>query len=200
MITLTVQDGYGVFASTTATVSVPDKHSIAGTIFNSNGTTPFAGAKVYLQQGGISKAVATTLSDGAYSFANLNPGTYQVLVYKFSESFDGDAAAGVQNPINVTVGPDAAGKNFSRVAFSVTVNTSGLDGVTVYLSQGGVTKASGSTVGGTKVFTEVKPGNYQVSAYMTGYDFDGDTVAAGNQSTVNVTVGPNQTVTFSHTP
>lgn len=86
--------------------------------------------------------------------------------------------------------------------FSITANTSpALSGVTMYLKQGTTTKATGTTgAGGNYIFTSVGSGTYTVTAYRSGYVFDGDAGTAGNQNPVTVTVGPNQTVTFTHTP
>ncbi len=71
---------------------------------------------VYLGQSGVTKAYMTTGAGGSYSFANVNSGSYQVQAYKYGMTFDGDpVASGVQNPINVTVGPDAVNRNFTRI-------------------------------------------------------------------------------------
>jgi PKD repeat protein len=205
-IFLTARDAGGLFSTTTAQVIVPTKYSISGTILESNGTTPISGATVTLKLNGATKATMTTLANGNYSFGNLNLGTYQVLVYRSGMIFDGDpVAAGEQNPITVEVtSASVPGKNFLRAAFTVTVSTSpALAGVTVYLKQGGATKATATTLaGGTVTFSNVNSGAYQVQALKSGYLFDGDAGTAGNQNPVNVTgtTGSTQPVTFTHTP
>ena len=85
--------------------------------------------------------------------------------------------------------------------FSITVNLSPalLSNATFILKQNGVTKATGA--GTTSyVFPNLNPGTFQVQMSKSGYTFDGDAVTAGNQNPVTTTVGPNQTVTFTHTP
>jgi hypothetical protein len=54
---------------------------------------------------GMTKAAATTGAAGTYSFGNLNPGTYQVGVYKYGYKFI--------TPVNSTVGLDQT-VNFTR--------------------------------------------------------------------------------------
>jgi hypothetical protein len=190
----------------TAPVPVPvNKYTISGTVFQQDGTTGFAGAKVYLKWNGITKALQETV-DGTYSFADLTPGDYKVQVYKTGMVFDGDSVtAGVQNPIDVALtSADVPAKNFKRVATTITVNTSpALSLATIYLKQNGVVKANAKTdVAGAAVFTVV-PGTYQVQASKTGYSFDGDAVAAGNQNPVTVpalVVNVDVPVSFTHTP
>lgn len=67
------------------------------------------------------------------------------------------------------------------------------------LKKNGTTKATGTGTA-SFVFSNLKPGTYQVKISKSGYIFDGDDVTAGNQNPVPVTVGPKQTVTFTHTP
>jgi hypothetical protein len=85
--------------------------------------------------------------------------------------------------------------------FSITVNlTPALSSnATFILKQGGMTKAAGTgTV--SYVFSNLNPGTFQVQMSKSGYTFDGDAATGGNQNPVTVTVGPDQTVTFTHTP
>ena len=85
---------------------------------------------------------------------------------------------------------------------TITVNTSpALSGVNLYLKLNGITKALGTTgIGGTYTFPNLNPGTYTVTASKSGYTFDGDPGAGGGQNPVTVIVGPNKTVTFTHTP
>ncbi|MBI5099721.1 MAG: hypothetical protein HZB30_10845 [Nitrospirae bacterium] len=85
--------------------------------------------------------------------------------------------------------------------FSITVNLSPAlsSNATFILKQSGVTKATGAGTS-SYVFSNLNPGTYQVQMYKSGYTFDGDPVTAGSQNPVPATVGPNQTLTFTHTP
>jgi PKD repeat protein len=85
--------------------------------------------------------------------------------------------------------------------FSITVNLSLplTTSATFILKQNGITKATGT--GTTSyTFSNRNSGTYQVQMTKSGYTFDGDPVTTGNQNPVTVTIGPNQTVTFTHTP
>ena len=205
-ITLTVIDAGGLTSSQVATVSVPTKYSISGRITESDGSTAIS-ASVYLKLNGITKATKTSSAvDGSYSFDSLNPGNYEVQVYKYGMVFDGNpVTAGEQNPMPVQVGPSKT-QNFTRATFTVTVNTTPpLSGVTVYLKQNGSSKGTATTTGtGTVTFTNVNPGTgYTVQAVKSGKTFDGDgTPGAPNTNPVSVPgiAGTTPTVNFTYTP
>jgi len=100
-IAYNVQDAGGLYNSKTITVTVPQKVSI--TVNLSPALT--SSATFILKQSGTTKATGT--GTASYVFSNLNPGTYQVQIYKSGYTFDGDAGTtGSQNPATVTVGPD----------------------------------------------------------------------------------------------
>jgi len=206
-ITLTAADAGGLYNSAFASSgAVPQKLAISGTVLDAN-LTPLSGAMVVAKLNGATKASMTTGADGLYSFANLNPNTtYQVLVYKYGMTFDGDAAAGAQNPITVPLASTSVtGKDFTRVGFTIQVNTSpALSGVTIYLKQSGATKATSTTDALGSATFNVNAGTYQVQAVRSGYVFDGDgTPGLPNTNPVSgVTgaVGTTATVTFTHTP
>ncbi len=85
--------------------------------------------------------------------------------------------------------------------FSITAGTFPvLDGVTMILKYNGATKATCSTSGGSCTFQNMLPGTYTVQAYRSGYVFDGDPAAAGNQNPVTAIVGPDRSIIFTHTP
>jgi predicted CXXCH cytochrome family protein len=67
------------------------------------------------------------------------------------------------------------------------------------LKKKGITKAKGKGTA-SHTFLKLKPGTYQIQIYKSGYTFDGDAVTEGNQNPVTVTVGSDQTVTFTHNP
>ncbi|MBI5098237.1 MAG: hypothetical protein HZB30_03225 [Nitrospirae bacterium] len=87
------------------------------------------------------------------------------------------------------------------VKFSITANISPAlqSDAKFILKKNGVTKATGTGTA-SFVFSNLKPGAYQVKMSKSGYIFDGDDITAGSQNPVTVTVGPKQTVTFTHTP
>ena len=100
-IAYTVHDTSGAYNSKTTTVTVPQKVSVTAKL--SPALT--SSASFILKQNGITKATGT--GTASYVFSNLNPGTYQVQIYKKGYKFDGNAGtAGSQNPVTVTVGPD----------------------------------------------------------------------------------------------
>jgi predicted CXXCH cytochrome family protein len=67
------------------------------------------------------------------------------------------------------------------------------------LKKKGVTKAKGTGTA-SYTFSNQKAGIYQIQISKSGYTFDGDNVTEGNQNPVTVTVGSDQTLTFTHTP
>ena len=84
---------------------------------------------------------------------------------------------------------------------SITVNLSPAlsSNATFILKLNGVTKATGTGTA-SYTFSNWNPGTYQVQMSKSGYTFDGDPVTAGNQNPVTVIIGPDKTVTFTHTP
>jgi len=194
-ITLTATDSEGLFNSATTPVTVPEKYTVSGTIFDSDGATPLSGALVVLKQGGLTKGSYTTAANGVYTFANVSYGIYDIQVTKSGMVFDGDPAAGYQNPVTVNVTANLT-RNFTRLApVKVTVTvTPALSGVAVFLKQGVSTKYSGVTnAAGQVVFNSVLPATYNVQLSKSSYAFDGDPVAPGNQNPYAVTVGPADT-------
>jgi predicted CXXCH cytochrome family protein len=108
---------------------------------------------------------------------------------------------------------DAGGLYDSKAAsvvvptkYSITVNISPLittsNYATFVLKLNGSTKAYCNTSACTApyVFSNWIPNTYTVTVTKSGYTFDCDPVTIGNQSTVPVTIGPNATITCTHTP
>ena len=141
-------------------------------------------------------AVTITWGDGSNSSIGNAGGT-------LSHTY---ASGGTFNIVYTVV--DAGGL-YSSVLTSVTVPIK--NSITVNLSPAlsssamfilklnGATKATGSATA-TYTFSNLNAGTYQVQMYKSGYTFDGDPVTSGSQNPVNVTVGPDQIVTFTHTP
>jgi YD repeat-containing protein len=65
-------------ATSTVNVALSQPGSVSGTITQSNGATPIAGAAVTLYVGPAIKGVTSTNGSGAYSIASLAPGAYTV--------------------------------------------------------------------------------------------------------------------------
>jgi hypothetical protein len=75
---------------------------ISGTVFQSNGSTPVAGANVVVKQGRVRVARVQTAVDGTFTADSLRPGTYKIKVRKSGFTFAIPAATR-------TVGPDSTG-------------------------------------------------------------------------------------------
>jgi hypothetical protein len=100
----TATDAARLSASETRTLAVPQKFGLSGTVSHAAG--PFPGVLMILKYNGNTKATKTTAADGTYSFTNVLPGAYVVQPYKSGYTFTPATAT-------VTVGPDAAGVDFT---------------------------------------------------------------------------------------
>ncbi len=171
----------------------PPTGSIAGRVMiESQGAD---GVSVTLSSG----ATATTAGGGSYRFDNIEPGTYTVSIAGFSAEASFDATS-----MSVTVGTTGgvATANFSgtyirtaSVRGSVTVEGTGLAGVTVSLSGMADNQATTSATGEYS-FTGLRAGRYSVQ--ISG--FDADEVAFSSVSgTAEVGVGDTKVVSFDGT-
>ncbi len=153
------------------------------------------GVSVTLSSG----AAATTAGGGSYRFDNIEPGTYTVSIAGFPAEASFDATS-----MSVTVGTTGgtATANFSgtyirtaSVRGSVTVEGTGLAGVTVSLSGMADNQATTSATGEYS-FTGLRAGRYSVQ--ISG--FDADEVAFSSVSaTAEVGVGDTKVVSFDGT-
>ncbi|KAI2514176.1 protein of unknown function DUF11 [Fragilaria crotonensis] len=169
--------------------------SISGTVKDDEGK-PLAGVEIELQKpDGTVVATTTTGTNGAYTFPDVEPGSY-VLVEKnpagypgdvsdYDTTPDGDAGEGVvnaDNKIPVTLEPaeDDNGNNF------VDSNNGLISGTST------VTDSSGFYV-----FTEVEPGTYDIKETnpsgfplnVSDYDASDDGDAADSDRTVDDLIG-----------
>ncbi len=171
----------------------PPTGSIAGQVMiESQGAD---GVSVTLSSG----ATATTAGGGSYRFDNIEPGTYTVSIAGFPAEASFDATS-----MSVTVGTTGgtATANFSgtyirtaSVRGSVTVEGTGLAGVTVSLSGMADNQATTSATGEYS-FTGLRAGRYSVQ--ISG--FDADEVAFSSISgTAEVGVGDTKVVSFDGT-
>ena len=156
LVQCTVSDRKGGVAtdSVIITVGTPTNYRISGTV--TLGGQPVLGARV-----SVSSSVMTfTDSDGTYNLVGLAAGSYTVSAAKF----DHVMTAGFTNP--VTVGPNAAGKDFTAtqttysIGGTVTSGGTGVLGVTV--SDG--TRTATTDSAGNFTLTGVPSGSYTLTA------------------------------------
>ena len=141
----------------------------------------------------------TDMSTGGYAFTGLRAGTYTVEISGFPEDVAFDEVS-----MTVEVGVGDVGKaNFegayirtAAVEGRVIIEGEGLAGVMVTLVGGpgndSYTKTTGAN--GEYAFTELRPGDYQVS--ISGYDPE-DYEFASNSHDVSVDLEETETVTFT---
>jgi len=153
-------------------------------LFNISGSVTENGvglSGVTLTAGALS---ATTGPDGSYAFKGLPAGTFVISPSRAGYVFGTPARP-------VTVGPDAAGIDFSAtqvftISGKVTENGTGVAGVTVTAG----TQSTATGPDGTFAFSGLAAGTYPVSVSRAGFVFD--------TPVRNVTVGPDaQGVSFT---
>jgi hypothetical protein len=155
------------FTSLTIGPSVTGTDFAATAIFTISGKVGVAGATV--TAGG---QTITSDAKGAYSFTGLLAGPYTVTPSKAEFSFTPASLA-------VTVGPNAANKNFKAAVVTYTISgNAGSDKVT--LKAGGKSATSSAT--GAYTITGVTAGTYLVSPSKTGFRF--------SPADISVAVGP----------
>jgi hypothetical protein len=187
--TYTIKDtaaANGMYDTKFFTVAVPNtsNQQITGTVSGYAGFDA-SNTNIYLKQNGITKQIASTTSDGLFTF-NTAPGSYTVQAYKYGVTFtEGNVQAATVTAGNNTTLTFTAG----QTKFSLSVDTTpAVAGAVVIVKLNGVTKAiqqtdGAGTVSWTNLFTA---GTYSVSIYKNG----------AIDSSQDVTVGPNGTVHF----
>jgi len=122
----------------------------------------------------------TTNSSGNYSFTNLNPGTYQVVVsdpsgYSLEGTTSSTFTTTISSPGPNTVANEGVYQNAS-LGGTVSVGTSGLSGVSVELTDlsGDVLSSTTTASNGTYSFSTIAAGSYGLlMTAPSGYVFDG---------------------------
>jgi hypothetical protein len=156
-------------------------YSISGTV--TLGSSPLAGVTITLS--GAAKGSTTTGSDGSYSFANLQKGSYSVTPSKTGYTF---------SPPNstVTLNKNVSGLKFTAtvlptysISGTVTAGGAPVAGVTVTLS-GAATGTLTTGTNGTFSFGGLLKGSYTLTPSKAGYTFSKKTVAISNQSVTNL--------------
>jgi len=102
IVQMIVKDAGGLKSQINKQVTVPVKYSVSGSVMRLDGTTPVAGASIRLKNGaGAVVKMAVTNALGAYTLADVAPGSYTVQAVKSGLSFSSTPAAVVTNA-NVT--------------------------------------------------------------------------------------------------
>jgi hypothetical protein len=178
-VTITAKDsGVGGINITTAkaTINVTlAPVSASGLVTTSTGT-PLSGVSLSLQTGGVTKKMATSLTNGTYSFPNVAPGNYTVTATKSGYTFASPAASvSVSGSGDVTITTIAANSPAAAVNVTGLVTSStgtALSGVSMSLKLGGVTKYLAVTnASGIYTFGNVANGTYTITATKGGYTF-----------------------------
>ncbi len=99
--------GYGkLLATEKFTATVPQKFTVSGTVSNRYGVA-LAGVTLSLRKNGFPVAAAKSAAgNGSFNFANVKPGTYTIMAYKFGYRFTWPVAAKVSvidTPVTVNI-------------------------------------------------------------------------------------------------
>ena len=176
---------WGHIAQTTVTGSISGRVLIEG--------SGASGVRVALSNG----SSATTSTGGSYSFLSIPNGSYTVSISSLPSdatcpTTSRSATVSASNP-QVTVDFDCEFVRTASILGSVTVEGTGLSGVTVGL--GGTASASTSTDSdGQFAFTSLRAGSYTLS--LSGFDASRYTFAPTFQS-VTLSVGETAFIDFS---
>ena len=154
--------------------------AISGQVTNASTGAALAGATVSFSGG------STTMdSNGAYSFSNVAPGTYNVTASQTgfsSQTASVTVNSGATATLNFQLSPAAGPGTISGRVSNITTGGA-VSGATVSFSGGSTTANSN----GNYTFTNVAPGTYNVTATHSGYFAvtNSVTVASGTTATLN---------------
>jgi hypothetical protein len=97
--------GHVSSSSPNVTLPVPVKYAVSGKVTKADLVTPISAALVSLKQGGGTKYIASTATDGTFSITGVVPGSYTVSVSKSGYTFTVTPTINVINAniTNVTV-------------------------------------------------------------------------------------------------
>ncbi|MCL5023928.1 MAG: choice-of-anchor D domain-containing protein [Nitrospirae bacterium] len=204
-VILTVADVFGLSGNvmmlvTPTPVNLPPTASNAG-LSISNYTVSFtdtsSDAPGNNPAGFLGGAVSVNWNDGAISTGDVGA--------IFSHTYANASTYTIVHTVTNAAG--LTGSETQKVTvprkFSITVTTTpAITGASLYVKTlaGSTVQYCTTTSSGSCTFGNLLPNTYKVQAYKSGYTFDGDPITSGNQNPVNTTVGPDQTVTFTHTP
>ena len=171
------------------TVAVPG--TVAGAVTQLTGGAAISGATVQALFAGVTKGTATTASNGTYSIASLDPGTYEVWT----------SATGFSNDVRQNIAVTSSATTTVNVAMSapgsISETITQSDGVTP-IAGAAVTMFSGSTEKGTTntsgsggySITGLPTGSYTVRAANVGYRTkeQATTIAENSNASVNLSL------------
>jgi hypothetical protein len=174
-IHLRATDTGDLYSEATDSVS-PAAFSVSGQVLLYAGASATLDDSVLitLKRGSTTVANTYTNTSGAYSFANVKPGTYDVTAYKSGVVFVSSTISGV------SVGPSSTGNNFQiqKNKFKITSTALGsgvapIAGVTITVKKGTTTMAQGLTnaSGIYATGTTLPAGTYTVTASKYGRVF-----------------------------
>jgi protocatechuate 3,4-dioxygenase beta subunit len=205
----TANFGYVVTAAASGTAYTDAN---ANGVFNPGTDTPLAGVTITLTGPGGTRT-ATTDANGAYSFANLLPGSYsaaapatvggQPLVTPSPVALTlgagqmGGASFGYRKPAvdpPTTIGGTVYTDIKRNHRFNPGIDTP-LAGVTVTLTGPGGTRTAVTGADGTYLFAHLEPGRYRVSAPRT---VNGEPLVTDSPVTVNLLYGQQRIVNFGY--
>ncbi len=152
---------------------------------------------VTVRLSGMSEAEATTDASGQYGFTGLRAGRYSVEISGFDAdevgfpNTSGSADLGVGDTEVVSF--DGTYLRTAGIRGQVSVEGSGLAGVTVSLSGEGDDRTTTTDAGGQYAFAKLRAGDYSVA--VSGYDVDAIGFDATSQS-VTVALGETANVRF----
>ncbi len=174
--------------------------SISGTV--SNGSTGINGTTVQALQSNVVKASSTTNSAGSYTLSSLAPGTYDVRVsaagYGTSVQSGNSVSVGGSTTLNFILGSPGT------ISGVVTASSGGaaVSGASITLSQGTDTVGSATTDNnGNYSVSNLATGSYTMRAVAPGFNIQtqsGVTVSAGTNTTLNITMVGQSTITYSY--
>jgi hypothetical protein len=144
-----------------------DTHTVSGRVTKQDGSA-FAGVTLSLT--GSKTATATSDANGNYSFAGLNGGgSYTVTASKTNYNFSPPSGAFADLSANQAANFTAALVNF-RIGGRVTLNGSGLGGVTIKLT-GSQTASATTAPDGSYSFNMPAEGDYLITPAKAHYTF-----------------------------
>jgi hypothetical protein len=174
--------------------------SIGGTVTNAANGDAVSGASVQALLAHVVQGTATTTSSGAYTIANLGPGTYDVVVSAtgLGASVTTGEAVTVGNTTTVNVALPAAGTDSG----TVTNGTTGINNATVSaLRDGDAIATTTTSSSGSFTIANLGAGTYSIEAAATGYTpetVNGVSITAGDTTTTNFALSGQTTLIYEY--
>jgi|GEM_PF-2263648 len=175
--------------------------TLAGTVTSTAKGTAIAGAVVEALLSNVVVGTATTTSGGAYTIANIGPGTYglQASASGFGTEVSAGNAVTVGSTTTVNFSLPAPATDSGTVTQSN--GTTAISGATVTALQNNVLAATATTDSSGKfTMSALSAGAYVIQASAPGYDTQQQTatLAAGKTTTTNLSLPGQSTLTYSY--